>query len=153
MNYVKYLREMVGQSPVILVGSVVIIHKNSMVLLQKRKENSKWGLIGGLMELGESTEETAIREASEEAGIQLKSLKLCDVHSGKNSFIKVSNGDEFYSVSICYETSDYDGDVCINDDESLEFRYFNINNLPEYIVGSHESMINKYMENSNESKI
>lgn len=68
MNYVKDLRELVGNRPLILPGAVaIILNDQNEVLLQHRIDGG-WGLPGGLMELGESLEETARREVKEETG-------------------------------------------------------------------------------------
>ena len=137
---------MIGHKPVNLPGSVIILHQENEILLQKRRENGKWGLIGGLMELGESFEETAIRETKEEAGIEVNSLKLVTTHSGNHSYIKVSNGDEFYASTVCFSSDDFIGQAKVSDHESYEFRYFKINDLPENMVGSHKGMIKKFVE-------
>lgn len=43
MDYVKYIREMVGHKPIILAGSsVLIINSENQVLLQLRKDNNLW---------------------------------------------------------------------------------------------------------------
>ncbi|HCQ90626.1 MAG TPA: DNA mismatch repair protein MutT, partial [Clostridium sp.] len=95
MNYVEELRSIVGHRPLILVGAVVIIIDNrNRILLQKRKTTSygMWGIPGGLMELGESTEDTARREVLEETGLTVGKVKLIDVFSGPESLVKVPNG-------------------------------------------------------------
>jgi len=64
MNYVKYLRDRIGHDVVNFMGvNVLIINESNQILLQKRGTYPfKWGLIGGITELGESLEETAISE-------------------------------------------------------------------------------------------
>ena len=59
-----------------------------------------WGIPGGLMELGESTEDVAKREVLEETSLMIDELKLINVYSGPQNYIKAENGDEFY-VSYC----------------------------------------------------
>ncbi|WP_347342956.1 NUDIX domain-containing protein [Lysinibacillus pakistanensis] len=72
LNEDKFLRQYVGHQPIILPGSAVIILNNANeVLLQKRYEGG-WGLPGGLMELGESLEDTAKREVFEETGLTMQ---------------------------------------------------------------------------------
>ncbi|GFZ93373.1 DNA mismatch repair protein MutT [Paenibacillus marchantiophytorum] len=147
MSYVEELRKIVGTIPLILVGSVVIItDEENKILLQKRMHHpvGRYGLPGGLMELGESTIETAQREVYEETGLTVRNLKLIDVFSGKENFIKAPNGDEFYVVVTAYWTKEYSGTLEVNDEESMSLEFFNIDDLPENIAKSHREMINKY---------
>ncbi|MCH4886164.1 NUDIX domain-containing protein [Acidaminobacter sp. JC074] len=150
MNYIKYMRDKVGTAPINLSGAVTIIHRDKQILLQHRK-NGKWGLIGGISELGESLEDTAKREAYEETGLSIQNLKLVATHSGREAFIQVDNGDQFYSVTICFETSDFSGDICVDLEESYEVNFFDYDDLPDHMVKSHLFMINKFLEKCNES--
>jgi ADP-ribose pyrophosphatase YjhB (NUDIX family) len=147
MGYVEDLRKIVGHIPLILVGAVVIItnYKNQ-ILLQKRMHHpvGRYGLPGGLMELGESTIETARREVYEETGLTVSSLKLIDVFSGKENYIKTPNGDEFYVVVTAYWTNEFSGNLRINDTESMSLEFINIDELPENIPGSHKEIIKRY---------
>ncbi|MGG2064500.1 MULTISPECIES: NUDIX hydrolase [unclassified Bacillus (in: firmicutes)] len=148
MGYVEELRKIVGHRPLILVGSVVLVlNKDGEVLLQQRQEPyGKWGLLGGLMELGESPEETAYREVYEEAGIRVKNLQLINVFSGAKHFVKLANGDEFQAVTTAYYTHDYEGEPIANKKEAIQLKFFPVTELPEYIVGSHKRMIEVYVE-------
>jgi ADP-ribose pyrophosphatase YjhB (NUDIX family) len=105
-----------------------------------------WGLPGGLMGLGESTEDTARREVLEETGVTIGKLNLIDVFSGPDNFLKIPNGDEFYSVTVAYYTNEVNGDLVIDESESLGFSFVDIDKLPENIVGSHRKMITRFLE-------
>jgi ADP-ribose pyrophosphatase YjhB (NUDIX family) len=149
MNYVEELRRIVGHRPLILVGAVTMIVKDGReILLQQRKSTSygKFGLPGGLMELGESTEDTARREVFEEAHLIVGELKLIDVFSGPDHYLKVPNGDEFYAVTVAYYTDEVKGDIIIDNEESLAFAYFDLNKLPANMVESHKKIIARFME-------
>ena len=65
-----------------IVGVGTVIWKNGEVLLVKRGKApglGDWTIPGGAQELGETMEETAHREALEEAGCKVKNLKFLRV--------------------------------------------------------------------------
>ncbi|PAE16184.1 DNA mismatch repair protein MutT [Virgibacillus sp. 7505] len=146
MEYFKYLRQYVGHRPIILPGSVVIIvNKQNEILLQERHDGN-WGLPGGLMDLGESFEEVAKREVFEETGLIVENLKLLNVHSGSNSYLKVPNGDELYSATAVYYTKNFSGDMKIDYNESKDMRYFATDNLPNELNGNDKDYIEEYVK-------
>ena len=120
MGYIEDLRKLIGHKRIVLNGSLVIIeNKDGKILMQKRTyPKGKWGLPGGLMELGESTVETAVREVREETNLTVENLKLLGVYSGKDHLCKAENGDEWYVVVTAYTTKDFSGTLMINDGES-----------------------------------
>ena len=145
LNYVKELRELVGNRPLILPGAVVIILNDQNELVLQHRTDGGWGLPGGLMELGESLEETARREVKEETGLTVGELELMGVFSGKDYFLKVANGDELYSVTAVYTTRDVQGEVEIDGIESLDVQYFPLENLPDGLTPGYRSYIEPYM--------
>lgn len=146
MEYYKYLRTYVGHKPIILPRSVVIIlNDQNEVLLQKRHDGY-WGLPGGLMDLGESFEEVAKREVFEETGLIVKNLQLLNVFSGSKYYLKISNGDELYSVTAVFYSRDVSGDINIDYSESVKVQYFSINNLPNELTDEYKEFIEQYIE-------
>ena len=130
MDYIRYLRNMVGPKPVIMVtAGVVILNETGELLLQHRADGSGWGPIGGFMELGETVEQTARREVLEETGLTVGKLELFGVFS--NAEIQTfSNGDQLQVVTVSYLTDGVSGTLQ-PDEEGLELRYFSLDALPE----------------------
>lgn len=65
-----------------MVGVGIIVIKDNHVLLIKRSKPPKqgqWSLPGGAQELGETVEQTALRELAEETGITGEIIGLVDV--------------------------------------------------------------------------
>lgn len=135
MNYLMDLRKIVGKRPLIACGSgVAIVSVDKKVLMQRRADNNCWGLIGGMMELGESTEETAKREVFEEVGIKLDKIDFFKVYSGKDFYYKYPNGDEVFNVINMFTVRCYElPEVIIDNKEVKEARFFDFNNLPIHI--------------------
>ncbi|SRR5690625_3678152 len=148
MGYVEDLRKIVGTRPLIFVGAVcLMINEEGQILLQQRRfPKGKWGIPGGLMELGESTEDVARREVLEETGLIVGELHLINVYSGPKHFIKAENGDEFYVVTTAYYTTDFTGEMKIDKSESIRFKYYELEHLPEDMVGTHRTIINDFLK-------
>lgn len=145
MEYYKSIRKYVGKAPLILPGSVVIIVNEQKEVLLQQRECGRWGLPGGLMDLGESYEEVARREVLEETGLIVQCLKLLGVFSGKEYYCKIENGDEFYSVTAVFLTKSVSGDLTLND-ESRSLAYYSPLQLPENIKHEYKGFIEPYIK-------
>ncbi|TQR20483.1 NUDIX hydrolase [Psychrobacillus vulpis] len=141
MEYYKELRKYVGHSPLILPGAVVLILNDQNEVLLQERSSGIFGLPGGLMELGESLEDTARREVLEETGLHIDKLVLCHVYSGRDYYFEVPNGDAFYSVTAVYKTNEFIGALSPDGIESISLRFFNPNHLPEGILASYRTFI------------
>ena len=132
MDYIPYLRSMVGPKPVIMVtAGVVIFNSDGELLLQHRADGSGWGPIGGFMELGETVQETARREVLEETGLTVGNLELFGVFS-RDEIQMFSNGDQLQVVTVSYLTDKVSGTLQ-PDAQGLELRYFPLYALPEHL--------------------
>ncbi|MCQ6334061.1 NUDIX hydrolase [Bacillus cereus] len=134
MGYIEELREVVGSRPLNLAGvAVAVFNEQGQILLQQRRHGI-WGVPGGFVELGESIEAAGRREVLEETGIEIGTLQLATVFSGKEFFMKLPNGDEFYPITIAYLCKDITGGLLKADGvESLHVQFFNLNELPQNI--------------------
>lgn len=144
-NYVKELRETIGNKPIILVGSTIaVFNEKQEILLQHRSDTNDWGLPGGVMELGESFEETAKRELFEETGLTAKVFEFIDVLSGKKLYYRYPHGDEVYNVIALYKVKEVTGKLIMEDGESLDLRYFPLYALPSPLEGRAKIILEKY---------
>ena len=71
MDYIHELRKITGPRKLILNCAGAVIVRDDRILLQRRTDNGKWGLIGGLLEMNETYEEAALREIREETGLEV----------------------------------------------------------------------------------
>lgn len=134
MNYVHELRQMVGSRPIILAGAtVLILNPKDQLLMILRTDNHCWGLPGGMMEPGESLQETAQRETNEEVGLDVKEMELFGVYSGPDFFYEYPNGDQVYNVSVAYLARYAGQAILIDPEEHSEYKFFGLNELPENV--------------------
>jgi ADP-ribose pyrophosphatase YjhB (NUDIX family) len=134
MGYCEDMREMIGNSPLIIVRpSVAIINHYGEILLS-RYSGATWGVPGGILQLNESVEECLTRNVLEDVGLKIKELKLFGVYSGKELINRVEeSGDEYQTVAIGYLCTEYEGEITPNSNQGIEAQFFGLNQLPEEI--------------------
>ena len=74
------MKRLYPSQPIVGVGVVVVC--DGKILLEKRKNEpgkGKWSVPGGLVELGESVEQTVTREVKEETGLEVEKPEHIDV--------------------------------------------------------------------------
>lgn len=144
-NYIQEMRKLVGTQALMVIGSMVaLFNEKGEILLQQRADIDKWGFPGGVMEYGESLEETALRELYEETGLRARDLRFIEILSGEKECHQYPNGDEIFGVTAVYTTSTASGELSINDGESINIEFFPLNNLPFKLVEKSEYIIRKY---------
>jgi 8-oxo-dGTP pyrophosphatase MutT (NUDIX family) len=147
MSYIQELRQAVGSRPLIMVGAgVLILDVKGHILLLRRTDNNAWGIPGGAMELEESLEQTARREAHEETGLIVGELVLYHLFSGPQMYYRYPNGDEVYNVSVVYLVKNVKGELHHNSQEHSEARYFSPRALPQDINPPDIPIIERFKE-------
>ena len=133
-NYIMDLRKEVGHRPLLqCAASVIIVNEKQEILLGKRTDNHKWGYAGGSIELGETVEDCARRELTEETGLTAEELEFFLINSGEETHYIYPNGDEVYNVEIVYLCHHYHGTLRPQEEELSELRFFPLNDIPEEI--------------------
>lgn len=154
MNYIKHIRKKVGHDPIFAPAAGCIIIKNNKILLQKRKDDNKWALHGGYLELGETFYQAMKRKVTDEINIKPLNPRLVDIYSGESMHDVYPNGDEVFGVVAIYIAYDYEGEFKYNPEDVSELKWFDINNLPKDIHNTDKKPIEDailfYSKNDNE---
>ncbi len=95
-EYILDLRKTVGHRPLLQVGaSVIVVDSEGRILLQKRRDNGRWGYAGGSVELDEEVEKAAMRELFEETGLFANELELFGVFREKSCITPIRTATRF----------------------------------------------------------
>ena len=139
-NYIKWIRRRVGHNKIILVcAGGCIFNEQGEVLLKRRGDCNMWGFPGGALELEETPEMAAVREIKEETGLDVKVGKLIGVYTDTDAIC--SNGDKYQSICVAYELSIVGGELFCDNKETLELKYFPLNDVPKLFCKQHEEIL------------
>ncbi|MBU9720376.1 MULTISPECIES: NUDIX hydrolase [Bacillaceae] len=145
MDYIQYLRSMVGKSKVMMVvAGAFVFDEDNRLLLQQRSDTGQWGLPGGFMEFDETVQDTARREVFEETGLYLGKLELFGIYSGKDHEKIFPNGDEVAKVQIIFTCKEFSGELVRENSESIQNDFFKLNELPKELFTDHKQFFNDY---------
>ncbi|MBR5948360.1 MAG: NUDIX domain-containing protein [Clostridia bacterium] len=143
MDYVKTVRNAIGSTKIILNAAGGLIVKDGKILFQRRSDNGKWGLIGGILEMNETYREAALREMREETGLEVKLESFLGIFH--NHDMIWANGDRAHVIGAYYSARINGGELRI-DEESLELRFFGENELPELFAEDHRAAVKAYFD-------
>lgn len=125
MGYVDDVRAIVGNWPLVLVGSqIVVVDDADNVLYIRRHDNGLWGMPGGSLEPGETVEEAGRRELTEETGLVAGRVELLGVLSGPEQYVEYANGHRAWWVTTVFLAESVSGELHADGVEALDARWF-----------------------------
>jgi 8-oxo-dGTP diphosphatase len=141
-NYIQTIRQRIGHEMMMSPGSTALIfNEEGHVLVQKRRDDKTWNLPGGVYEPGEEPAETMIREVYEETGLIVQPKRLIGVYGGEAYISTYPNGDSIAYINIVFECEVIEGNLKLNDSESLDLRYVSPDALPQPFIERHRLLI------------
>ncbi|MFE6589974.1 NUDIX domain-containing protein [Streptomyces sp. NPDC057781] len=96
--------------------------ERGFLLLERRSDNGRWGMPGGVQEIGESISETVVREVAEETGITVEVVGLVGVFTNPGHIIEFSDGEVRQEFSLCFRARPVAGEIKVSA-ESFEVRW------------------------------
>ena len=130
-DYVNWLRSRIGTRRVFLAyATAVVTDPEGRILCHRRRDFKKWGLPGGVLEIGEELEECARRETYEETGVEAHVDHLIGVYSSPDYAFEYPNGDKVQQFSVCYACSAEAGPTAGETAESEEVAFFEPDRIP-----------------------
>ncbi len=119
------------QKQFFIVKSLIINEKGQILLVKRdrkwhKESHGKWEFPGGKIDFGETPEETCIREAKEESGMDVKiDYLLPKIHVGG----WVYPDRETQQIIICYKCIPVDGEISLEDHGVSEVKWFELDEI------------------------
>lgn len=129
-EFILRLREKIGNDLLFVPGVCAVpFDDTGRVLLGQRADSGRWALVGGLMEPGEDVADAVVREVLEETGVLVRPDRITSVWTIPP--FRFGNGDEVSVVVTTFRCTALSGEARVNDDESLDVRWFDLDALPD----------------------
>ena len=126
-------------------ATAIISFPGDKILLIKRNTvpfKGYWGLPGGRMDPGETIEQTIVREAKEETGLDVEIV--CKIGEYVEKGIKDDVDYEYYPT--CFLVKVVGGEMKRQESEIQDIQLFSLKALPEPLGFEHDKMINDYLK-------
>lgn len=128
-DFIRDIRAKAGDTLLFLPAVVMVVFDDrGRVLLNLRADSGKWALISGILDPGEQPAEAAVREIEEETGVHAVVERVLSVFT--NEPVVYDNGDRAQYLDVVLRCRAVGGEARVNDDESLDVRWFALDELP-----------------------
>ena len=134
--YIRRLRERVGSELLLLPSISVLPRDEHGRILLVRLADGGWATIGGTVEPDESPADAAVREAKEEAGVDVALGPILAAVGGPDFRVRYPNGDETAYVAVVYDATVVGGTAAPDHDETVEVGWFSPSELAALDLGS-----------------
>ncbi|KOU16351.1 MULTISPECIES: NUDIX domain-containing protein [unclassified Streptomyces] len=107
-----------------------VVNDNGEVLLERRSDNGRWGMPGGVQEVGENIAGTVVREVLEETGIHVEVVGLVGIFTDPGHVIAFADGEVRQEFSLCFRARPVGGEIKVSS-ESFAVRWVPRSELDE----------------------
>ncbi|MQY18709.1 NUDIX hydrolase [Nocardia macrotermitis] len=83
-------------------ASALVVDELGRVLMQRRGDSGNWSLPGGIMEVGETLSECAVRETREETGLDIEITGLLGIYTAPQHVIAYADGEVRQEFAVIY---------------------------------------------------
>jgi ADP-ribose pyrophosphatase YjhB (NUDIX family) len=132
-SYLGKLRKLIGKEEIIIIAARgVLFDEDGRLLLIRRRDNGRWAMPAGAMELGDSVYDCLVREVYEESGLQVHAATLFAIWSDPNQMSIVTEyGDPYQIVNFIFRVDEWSGELVKETDETIDAGFFAVDDLPE----------------------
>ena len=135
--YIVRLRDRVGNDLLLLPSvSVLCEDAEGRLLLVRQRDTGQWATVGGLVEPDEDPRTAAVREAKEEAGVDVELLGILDVLGGPDFRVTYPNGDQTAYVTTVFAARVVGGRAEPDMDETVEVGWLTRDELRSADLGA-----------------
>lgn len=126
------------QNPIPTVD-IIIEFEGSIILIKRRNPPHGWALPGGFVDVGETVEDAAVREAKEETSLDVRLKRQLHTYSDPE------RDPRHHTISTVFIAEGRGNPVAA--DDAAEIGVFSSETLPEPIAFDHKEILQDYFQN------
>ena len=116
-------------------GTAAVIDAEDRILLMRRSDNGLWNMPGGVLEVGESPADGAVRETLEETGVHCRPIALVGVYD--SNVWDIGKPQQIYKFTFLCQPTGEPNSIPSHAHESLEVGWFKRDELPVDLYVGH----------------
>src|SRR5512138_2761918 len=124
--------------PHIAVDAIIELSGGGIVLIRRKNPPPGWAIPGGFVEIGETLESAAVREAKEETGLDVTLVRQF------HSYSDPARDPRWHNISVVF-IARADG-VPVGQDDAAEARICTRGDLPADLAFDHRQILDDYFE-------
>ncbi|MDT3443509.1 MULTISPECIES: NUDIX domain-containing protein [unclassified Pseudofrankia] len=144
---VRPVGSQVAANSLVVGGSAIVTDEGGRILLERRRDNGRWGLPGGGMQIGEWFVDCVVREVREETGFEVRVDRVVGVYSNPGHVMVYADGERRQEFSVCCACTIIGGElrvshestavefVAVDDLDQLEFHESARQRISDYLEG------------------
>ena len=136
-SYIGKVRKLVGDQKLIIVASRAVLRDDSgNVLFVKRRDNGRWVMPSGGLELGETLFECMKREIEEESGPVVLAAAPMAIYTYLGG-----SEDAFEQISVQFLVTDWTGTLLKETDETVDANFFGPDSPPPGVADHYHEVL------------
>lgn len=141
-SYLGRLRKLIGKEKAIIPAArAVVFNRKGRLLLIRRRDNGRWAMPAGAMELDESIFDCLVREVREETGLEVQAATLFAVWTDPSKTSIITHfGDPYQLIVFVFHVDDWRGELVTQTDETIDAGFFSLDRLPEILPHYHDTL-------------
>ena len=127
-DFILALRDKIGTMPLWLAGATAVVLDGDRILLIRRSDTGEWAPITGIIDPAEEPAVTLVREALEEANVDIEVERLSSTWVIPP--VIYDNGDQAQYLDLSFRCRYVGGEPKPVDGEALEVAWYPIDGMP-----------------------
>ena len=136
-SYIGKLKALAGDQKLIVIATRAVVRDDSgHVLFVKRRDNGRWVMPSGSLEIDETLEECMIRETEEETGLTVTAARPMGIYTYLSGDPSISD-----QISVQFLVTSWAGELSRETDETTDAAFYDPTSPPANVADHYHEVL------------